>query len=542
MRQRKFYIFAAIFILISSLAHSQFRQTHIRFAPNRLATFIANTGIFNQNIEQNNTPGLEWPAGSNKHVWFTAGLTIAAKVNGQLRMAAGSYNGEYRPGYIFGDSVFTNEDFRHYRISRFEDPNRNPDYQNYSKMIPYGAPYEDVNNNGAFDIGIDIPGMKGANETVFICITDGFVEQHNSSEGFGGGTAPLMAEVRMTFWGNNTPGLEDVHFMKFEVINKSGAAWDSAYFAFINDVDLGDAIDDYVGCDTTLDMGYVYNSDNDDGGGNPGSYGLNPPAAGMKLLKIPGQEYHKMTTFSRFSNSGFGQCENDPDNPTQAYRFISGFKNDGSKWINPINMQTTKHNYPGDPETETGWTEFNGRFNNCGGNPGMVVPNLGGDRRMLFSTGNDNNTIYPGDTVRIYAMQLVAQGMNHLNSVTELKKKARRAEIIFNICFAQYLTSTPTVGKPLPEKYNLYQNYPNPFNPTTTIKFDVPEAVTGFEATTRLSVYDISGREVITFVDQKLQQGTYEYSFDGRRLSSGLYFYRLQSGEFIQTKKMMLVK
>jgi uncharacterized membrane protein len=163
LKLKFYYLLVITLILWTTNGNAQFRQTHIRFAPNKLATFFANTGIFNQNIEQNNSPGLEWPAGSNKFVWFTAGLTIAAKVNGQLRMAAASYEGEYRPGYITGDSAVTNDDFKYYRINKFESIIGNPDYENYHKMIPYGAPYDDVNKNGVFDRGIDKPGMKDAN-------------------------------------------------------------------------------------------------------------------------------------------------------------------------------------------------------------------------------------------------------------------------------------------------------------------------------------------------------------------------------------------
>src|SRR5690606_12859795 len=153
--KHKYFYFLIFILLLNSYGYSQIQQTHVRFAPNRLATYISNTGVFNQNIEQTNSPGLEWPAGSNKFVWFTAGLTIAAKVNGQLRMAAGSYEGEYRPGYIAGDSAVTNDDFKYYRINKFESIIGNPDYENYHKMIPYGAPYDDVNKNGVFDRGID---------------------------------------------------------------------------------------------------------------------------------------------------------------------------------------------------------------------------------------------------------------------------------------------------------------------------------------------------------------------------------------------------
>lgn len=93
------------------------------------------------------------------------------------------------------------------------------------------------------------------------------------------------------------------------------------------------------------------------------------------------------------------------------------------------------------------------------------------------------------------------------------------------------------LGTEIPEKYNLYQNYPNPFNPTTNIKFDVPAA-----SFTSLKVYDINGREVAELVNQNLQAGRYEYSFNAAALSSGIYYFKLVSGEFNQIKKMILLK
>ena len=85
--------------------------------------------------------------------------------------------------------------------------------------------------------------------------------------------------------------------------------------------------------------------------------------------------------------------------------------------------------------------------------------------------------------------------------------------------------------------YELSQNYPNPFNPSTKISFQIVE--TGF---TSLKVYDVLGNEVTTLVNEELQNGKYEYDFDVIGLTSGIYFYKLQSGEFVETKKMMLLK
>jgi hypothetical protein len=89
-------------------------------------------------------------------------------------------------------------------------------------------------------------------------------------------------------------------------------------------------------------------------------------------------------------------------------------------------------------------------------------------------------------------------------------------------------------------EYKLINNYPNPFNPSTTIKFTIASALGG--GFTILKVYDILGNEVATLVDKELPAGNYEMEFDAGNLSSGIYFYQLKVGSFIQTKKMVLLR
>ncbi len=93
------------------------------------------------------------------------------------------------------------------------------------------------------------------------------------------------------------------------------------------------------------------------------------------------------------------------------------------------------------------------------------------------------------------------------------------------------------ISSQVPDNFNLSQNYPNPFNPTTNINFTVPKS--GF---IKMTVYDINGREITTLVNQEMTPGTYKVDFDGRNLSSGIYYYTMTSGDFVETKKMMLVK
>ena len=89
----------------------------------------------------------------------------------------------------------------------------------------------------------------------------------------------------------------------------------------------------------------------------------------------------------------------------------------------------------------------------------------------------------------------------------------------------------------VPTEYALYNAYPNPFNPSTTIKFDLPEA-----SMVRLAVYDMLGREVAVLVNGERVAGQHIVVFDAGRLASGMYIYRLQTGDFTQTKKLMLMK
>ncbi len=93
------------------------------------------------------------------------------------------------------------------------------------------------------------------------------------------------------------------------------------------------------------------------------------------------------------------------------------------------------------------------------------------------------------------------------------------------------------ISTEIPSSFSLSQNYPNPFNPATNIKFNIAKL-----SDVKIVVYDVMGREVQTLVNESLKPGTYEVTFDGSQLTSGVYFYRLTSDNFSDTKRMLLVK
>jgi fibronectin-binding autotransporter adhesin len=108
-------------------------------------------------------------------------------------------------------------------------------------------------------------------------------------------------------------------------------------------------------------------------------------------------------------------------------------------------------------------------------------------------------------------------------------------ETRFSLVFS--LTVMTVIPRDIPTEFSLSQNYPNPFNPRTTIKYSIPQ--TNFVS---ITVYNMLGKEVSKLVNEEKLSGSYEVQFDGSKLSSGVYFYSLHAGKFIETKKIMLLK
>lgn len=515
---------------------------------NKISTWIQNTGTFNQDIRTNNTPGFMWPKGTNKFAIFTTGLTIGGYVNGKLRLAAASYTGEYRPGTVISvngiPTPYTDSTFKLYKVSIGDNCTNNPDWADWGLMVPYGAPYEDINSNGQYEPCIDIPGVIGAGQTIFVCLTDAFPESHTGLEGFGGGTAPLNAEMRLTAWSfeNSVTGTENTQFVKWQIINKNDIKWDSTRFSIVCDPDLGDAVDDMVGCDTAGQLGYCYNADNVDGTGAGYSYGQNPPAVGIKFLRSvknkwsTDAEHFGMNGFCVFKSVGIS-CEEDPQSSVHAINLMKNLKRDGSPWINPLTWDQTKYTFHGNPEASSGWTEFVGTVNNCGGaDTGSIVPSPPGDKRFVMSTGRDDLTFQPLDTQEIIMTQLIARGSNNLNSVTKLLAYSDAIGTTFQNVYIDPV-SVEQVGSEIPAGYFLSNNYPNPFNPVTKIDYSIPK-----EYDVNISVYDMLGNEVAVLYNGIQKAGNYSIKFDGSNLASGIYFLKMISGSFIQTRKMVLLK
>jgi hypothetical protein len=140
-----------------------------------------------------------------------------------------------------------------------------------------------------------------------------------------------------------------------------------------------------------------------------------------------------------------------------------------------------------------------------------------------------------GTDLAAYSSGEAAIGFDVLSSA----KSREEGDIIIVISSHRTPLAEKTISLTVapPSMYKLSQNYPNPFNPTTTIEYQLPVA-----GHITLKVYDLLGREVATLVNEVQQADYYRVEFDGGRLASGVYFYRLHSGSYSATKRLMFLK
>ena len=393
---------------------------------NRLRGVFRNNGIWYFDVIRN-TQGTEWPAGSGKSPIFAAGQWIAAKVNGEIKVAAIQHSAtEFQPGEIDSPGVALNPKDPVYRWYELRSDGMG-DWTNWP--LAQGAPVDENGN----------PLLIG-DQTIFSVWND--LTSHAEF-----GSNPLGVEVRQLAFAFDDNGvLGDMHFIKWQIVNKSDSDWDSTYFAIWMDPDLGSASDDLFGCDSTLDLGFVYNQNNTDY-----DYGNLPPAMGTSFLqgpliheigsvvKLPSGKVLQDTKMLKMTNflvhyKG-SSIDGSPRNWEDIWNYIRNrWRNgqpttlgDDGKYPPSIYNPITKYMFTGDPETGSGWLQ---EWSN--------------DNRFVLSSGpfnlpkwiDDNNNGLPDfgeqGVQEIIAVVIMAQGTNHLNSVTELKRIEELAQLAYD--------------------------------------------------------------------------------------------------------------
>jgi len=146
-------------------------------------------------------------------------------------------------------------------------------------------------------------------------------------------------------------------------------------------------------------------------------------------------------------------------------------------------------------------------------------------------------SVYPADTALGYRILQVGNKISYLRGIFYFSFNNYKLEPRQDDDFGTITKVLVAYNSEIPEKFELLQNYPNPFNPSTYIEYRLPEKVY-----VTLKVYDVLGREVATLVDGEQDVGSYRVRFENSKISSGVYFYVLRAGKFVDVKKMMLLK
>jgi len=184
----------------------------------------------------------------------------------------------------------------------------------------------------------------------------------------------------------------------------------------------------------------------------------------------------------------------------------------------------------------TSWTAVNTGLTDSVGVNALAVSgtNLfaGTEGGVFLSTNNGTSwTAVNSGLTNLYVMGIGASGRN-LFAGTYSGGVWRRP-------LSEMITSVEGLSPELPKHFSLEQNYPNPFNPATTIQFTIPSGTYG---RTSLRVYNVLGNEVAILVNEQKSPGTYALRWDASGMPSGVYFYRLRAGQFVETKKLILLR
>ena len=417
---------------------------------NNILMWISNNGATAHN-PRNDASGLEWPRGSAKYSIFTDGLIWGGTVSGEIRVGGATYRYGLAAGPIKADGTRADASDPRYtiykvrkatpesyaRMSNDDSTRLHNDFEKWPTAD--GAPFVDKNKNGIYEPNFydwlskgdattfDTPWFIG-DEVLWFVSND--LDDSRALNLYG--TAGVGLEVQTMVWGYEQTGpLGNMIFTKYTVINKGTNDFDNVYFSKWSDPDLGDANDDFVGIDTTLVLGYVYN-----GFAKDGIYGV-PPAAGYDFFQGPivqgdpsdvarynfglreGYKNLGVSSFAFYINSD--GIYRDPQlglaaGATQMYNYMGSRLYSGNPITDPTTGLQSKFCLAGDPITKTGWID------------GLV--HSPGDRRILMSTGPF--MLAKGDTQEVVVATIVGRGSDRLSSLQVLKYYDRFAQLAFD--------------------------------------------------------------------------------------------------------------
>ncbi len=452
----------------------------------------------------------EVPSGSGKHSLFSGSLWMGGTdVNGQLKLAAMRFRqdgNDFWPGPLTTDgaaSITPDQcakwDKQHFItraevnefVAWFNDPSSFDGYSIPKSITDYPAhgdvtlgqdfyqaPFFDKDGDGFYDpfqgdypkydlVGeIDCRVTRDirlfGDETIWWVFNDkGNIHTESGADAIG------MEVHAQAFAFATNDEVNDMTFYNYELINRSSFTLAETYFAQWVDADLGEAIDDFVGCDVPRGLGYCYNGDDVDGSGGPNHYGPNPPAVGVDFFEGPYQDNDDIDNavgigFNEALNGlGYGDnivdnerfgmrryvyhnnapgVQGDPQSGADHYNYMRGIWRDNTLMVyggnghinNCTSCEPAYFMFPGDSDQEdfwgtngspvTSWTEFDAQ-------------NTPGDRRFMQSAGPF--TLLPGavNDITVGVVWARASEGNAYASVEKLRKVDDLAQALFENCF-----------------------------------------------------------------------------------------------------------
>ena len=386
---------------------------------NMIECYIQNNGKIGENPATGGD-GFYFPKGQrNTSIIYTGGIWVLGKIDGDIRSACADYGTEFQPGRILPDG-------------NADDPTK-PEYQVYK----YNK--GDAVDQAAIDQGC--PSTVMGDQMVFSIFND----ICNHGDVFT--KPPIMLEALLTGWGFNrsaTDALGNTLFYKYKFTNKNPKPLEETYVAVFFDPDLGQGNDDYVACDTTLGIGYVYNGNVSDQ-----KYGAAVPAMACDFFQGPivdspgstatlpdgtvltDKKILKMTAFFAYINGSPIDGMEDPTagdakGAVEAYFFVQGRLGNGEAWTNPAGAETT-YPFDGDPVGGTGWLMSS-----------ITVPK---DMRMGLSAGPF--TLGPGESKEVVIGLVVGAGKSNMSSIGWMKFNDKIAQYAYDQNFD--LPSPPPV-------------------------------------------------------------------------------------------------
>ncbi len=418
----------------------------------------------------------------------------------------------------------------------------------------------DLNGNNQWDPNEDKPDLI-LDETYWCVFNDGRPANQRRWE-----EEPLGIEVRQTIFAEASAGeTGNVVFVRYRIKN-TGLVTDTlkdVYFSIWADADMGDATDDVFGSDTIRQGIYFYGNQPD------AFYGNQVPSFMMNLLTGP-HTYIPGVTFIDLNGNNI--YENGIDTPLDTavnylgpigIRIFPGAKNmkinsavyqiGGDPYLSEPNNITQVRNYIfglnkiGEIINPCLWQygEVRGGVNCAEVNPyfwcsGDPVTDIGWistqdtDVRGAGSTGPF--TLIKDQEVEVLIGYEIDRSTTPLGGITAVRAISDAVQDFYENNFGYPIVSVED-EIPIVSNFKLEQNYPNPFNPSTKINYILSKS--GF---VNLIVYDLLGKEVSVLKNEEQKAGKYEVNFNCSNLASGVYFYTLRVNDFIQTKKMVLLK